>query len=189
MRAERQALSLYCAWRVRQHFENVLESESRQLTFCRPVNSGIQCTQSSWSGCNCSVLMSFGPGDANSQHIRSSAATLQLPAKKPLAVYVVSAGDFRGIFNPAVATICNALRSGSSVPVRLEVAESGRLRPSAAACANSGRRGMGRLPRKCKLRGLCRDPVGTLSVSRTFRRGLRFLANSSKMLTQNSGKF
>ena len=26
--------------------------------------------------------------------------------------------------------------------------------------ANSGRRGMGRLPRKCKLRGPCRDPVG-----------------------------
>ena len=41
------------------------------------------------------------------------------------------------------------------------VAESGRLRPSAAACANSGRRGMGRLPRKCKPRGPCRDPVGS----------------------------
>ena len=42
----------------------------------------------------------------------------------------------------------------------MQVAESGRLRPSAAACANSGRRGTGRFPRKCKLRGPCRYPVG-----------------------------
>ena len=69
------------------------------------------------------------------------------------------------------------------------VAESGRLRPSAAACANSGKRGMGRLPRKCKLRGPRRVTVHFAYVSRAFRRGLRFLANSSKMLTQNSGKF
>ena len=48
------------------------------------------------------------------------------------------------------------------------VAESGR-RPGAAACANSGRRGMGRIPRKCKLRGPCgvtsRCPPGTLYIS------------------------
>ena len=37
-----------------------------------------------------------------------------------------------------------------------------RQRPSGAACASSGRRGMGRLPRKCKLRGPSRDHVGTL---------------------------
>ena len=36
-----------------------------------------------------------------------------------------------------------------------KVAESGRKRPRAAACANSGRRGIGRFPRKCKLRGPC----------------------------------
>ena len=37
----------------------------------------------------------------------------------------------------------------------LQIAESGLGRPHAAACANSGRRGMGRFPRKCKLRGPC----------------------------------
>ena len=31
---------------------------------------------------------------------------------------------------------------------------------------------MGRLPRKCELRGPCGDPVGTLPGPRTFRRGL-----------------
>ena len=49
--------------------------------------------------------------------------------------------------------------------------------------ANSGRRGMGRLPRKCKLRGPCRYPVGTLRGPRTFRRGL------IGKIRQNSGKF
>ena len=49
--------------------------------------------------------------------------------------------------------IDNGFRAGGSADV---VAESGRLRPGAAACANFGRRGIGRLPRKCKPRG----PVG-----------------------------
>ena len=40
------------------------------------------------------------------------------------------------------------------------VAESGLSRPSGAACANAGRRGIGRLPRKCKLRGPRRATVG-----------------------------
>ena len=64
---------------------------------------------------------------------------------------------------------------GGVRPLRhvLHVAESGRAaRPGAAACANSGRRGMGRIPRKCKLRGPSGDPVRTLWGPRTFRRGL-----------------
>ena len=43
--------------------------------------------------------------------------------------------------------------------IKDDVAESGR-RPSGAACANSGRRGMGQFPRKCKLRGPSGVTVG-----------------------------
>ena len=42
----------------------------------------------------------------------------------------------------------------------VKVAESGRLRPSGAASELFWRRGMGRSPRKCKLRGPSRYPPG-----------------------------
>ena len=62
------------------------------------------------------------------------------------------------------------------------VAESGLSRPRAAACANSGRRGMGRLPRKWKPRGPCGDPVGILPGPRTYHR------RPIGKIRQNSGK-
>ena len=74
----------------------------------------------------------------------------------------------------------------------------GRIRSLRAAAgrarllASSGRRGIGRLPRKCKLRGPRRVTVHFAYVSRTFRRGLRFLANSGKTLanvSQNLANF
>ena len=53
-----------------------------------------------------------------------------------------------------------------------QIAESGRGNGRAELLANSGRRGIGRFPRKCKPRGPCGDPPGTLTGPRTFRRGL-----------------
>ena len=69
-------------------------------------------------------------------------------------------------------------------------------RPGGAACANVGRRGMGRRNRE---NANCGDPVGTLPGPRTFRRGLigkirqipaKFLhfLTSEKIPAKNSGK-
>ena len=48
----------------------------------------------------------------------------------------------------------------------------GRPAGRAELLANFGRRGTGRIPRRCKPRGPSRDPVGILPGARTFRQGL-----------------
>ena len=51
----------------------------------------------------------------------------------------------------------------------------GLTRPRAAACANFWRRGMGRFPRKCKLRGPCGYPKGTLWVPYGYPMGTQWV--------------
>ena len=67
-------------------------------------------------------------------------------------------------FGLAQSSQIQILSAGSCGGTDMVLAESGRGNGRAELLANSGRRGIGRFPRKCKLRGPSRDPVCTLCV-------------------------